>query len=115
MPGPEFFQTRMGAVFFESTLPEIARQLKRIADALEAKQTTTSAEYDPEERLKKGFLPDVRGWSFGPDDTAFKVETVLRAFEYDTAHYTTEKLGDRVYFDAQMHDLVSLIIKTVLR
>lgn len=36
MPGPEFFQTRMGAVFFESTMPEIARQLKRIADALEA-------------------------------------------------------------------------------
>lgn len=36
MSGPEFFQTRMGHVFYESTMPEIARQLKRIADALEA-------------------------------------------------------------------------------
>lgn len=31
----EFFKTRMGARFYEHTMPEIATQLKRIADALE--------------------------------------------------------------------------------
>ena len=33
--GPEFFQTRMGATFFEHTMPELVKQLKRIANALE--------------------------------------------------------------------------------
>ena len=37
---PEFFQTRMGARFFERDVPEIARQLARIADALERLATT---------------------------------------------------------------------------
>ena len=31
----DFYQTVMGKRFFEGTVPEIARQLKRIADALE--------------------------------------------------------------------------------
>lgn len=31
----DFFKTRMGARFYEHTMPEIAAQLKRIADALE--------------------------------------------------------------------------------
>jgi hypothetical protein len=36
MSGPHFYETRMGQKFIESTMPEIARQLGRIADALEA-------------------------------------------------------------------------------
>lgn len=32
--GPEFFQTRMGMTFFEHTMPELVKQLKRIADAM---------------------------------------------------------------------------------
>ncbi len=35
MSGPEFFQTRMGQIFFESTLPELTRQLSRVATAME--------------------------------------------------------------------------------
>jgi len=35
--GPEFFQTMMGRQFYDGTMPEIARQLKRLADALEVK------------------------------------------------------------------------------
>jgi hypothetical protein len=31
----EFFQTIMGRKYYEHDVPEIARQLKRIADALE--------------------------------------------------------------------------------
>lgn len=38
MPGPEFFQTRMGHVFFETTVPRIASALERIATALERPQ-----------------------------------------------------------------------------
>lgn len=33
--GPEFFQTRMGQVFYEATVPRIATALERIADAME--------------------------------------------------------------------------------
>ncbi len=32
----EFFQTRMGQIFFESTMPKVASQLERIANAMEA-------------------------------------------------------------------------------
>lgn len=35
MPSPEFQETVGGRRFLEGTMPEIARQLKRIADALE--------------------------------------------------------------------------------
>lgn len=37
MAGPEFFQTRMGQMFFEGTIPKIIRSLERIANALEKK------------------------------------------------------------------------------
>lgn len=35
MPGPEFFQTPMGRRFYESTMPDIATALLRIAGVLE--------------------------------------------------------------------------------
>ena len=34
MSGPEFFQTRMGARFYEGTMPKIAEQLDRLNDNL---------------------------------------------------------------------------------
>jgi hypothetical protein len=33
---PEFFQTKMGAMFYDGTMPRIAKALTRIADQLEA-------------------------------------------------------------------------------
>ncbi len=36
MGGVEFFQTRMGARFYEGTMPKIAEQLERLNDNLEA-------------------------------------------------------------------------------
>jgi hypothetical protein len=36
MPGPEFFQTRMGQKFFESDVPRIARALESIAEKFSA-------------------------------------------------------------------------------
>jgi len=36
MNGPAFFQTRMGARFYEGTMPKIAEQLERLNDNLEA-------------------------------------------------------------------------------
>jgi len=35
MPDVQFFQTRMGHRFYESTLPELVRQLARLNDLLE--------------------------------------------------------------------------------
>jgi len=35
MPGPEFFQTRMGKAFYEGTMPRVAKALERIADVME--------------------------------------------------------------------------------
>ena len=32
---PKFFETTMGAAFYQGTMPRIARALERIADALE--------------------------------------------------------------------------------
>ena len=36
MSGPEFFQTLMGARFYEGTMPRVAEQLERLNDNLEA-------------------------------------------------------------------------------
>lgn len=36
MPGPEFFQTRMGVRFYEVTAPRVAEELGRLNDNLEA-------------------------------------------------------------------------------
>ena len=33
--GPQFHETIRGRTFYESTMPTIARELKRVADALE--------------------------------------------------------------------------------
>lgn len=33
--GPEFYQTGLGRKFYEVDFPELAKQMKRIADALE--------------------------------------------------------------------------------
>jgi hypothetical protein len=33
--GPEFHETRAGRTFYEHTLPELVRQLARLADAVE--------------------------------------------------------------------------------
>jgi len=35
MPDIQFFQTRMGQRFYESTLPELVRQITRLNDLLE--------------------------------------------------------------------------------
>lgn len=40
MSGPSFFQTLMGKVYYEGTLPRIARALERLATALEAQNPT---------------------------------------------------------------------------
>ena len=34
---PEFHETRYGKIFFDAQLPDLIKQLKRIADALEQK------------------------------------------------------------------------------
>lgn len=35
MAGPEFFQTRMGQVFYEGTMPALVRELKKLNESLE--------------------------------------------------------------------------------
>jgi hypothetical protein len=35
MSGPQFHETRMGVRFYEHTLPELMRQIARLADAVE--------------------------------------------------------------------------------
>lgn len=47
MSGPSFFQTLMGKVYYEGTLPRIARALERIATALEAQNPTTTTVATP--------------------------------------------------------------------
>jgi len=55
MTGPEFFQTRMGARFFEATAPKIADQLERLNANLEA--LVTEMKLQREEQAAK---PDAK-------------------------------------------------------
>lgn len=45
---PELHETHMGVKLIEGTLPDIAKQLKRIADVLENK-------YDPADQIASAF------------------------------------------------------------
>lgn len=38
MTGPEFFQTRMGQIYYEHTMPEMVKALNKIATAMEKQQ-----------------------------------------------------------------------------
>jgi len=40
MPGPEFFQTRMGQRFYETTMPDLVAELRRLNTNLEALRET---------------------------------------------------------------------------
>jgi hypothetical protein len=50
--GPEFFKTPMGRRYYEHTLPELAKQLERIADVLEALLARLDTK-EPEEGSKR--------------------------------------------------------------
>jgi hypothetical protein len=50
--GPEFWQTPLGRRYYEHTLPDLAKQLQRIADALEA-LLERLAKKDPEVEGKR--------------------------------------------------------------
>ncbi len=46
--GPQLHETRIGQRFFEHTLPELVRELSRIADALETLAATTGPKPTPQ-------------------------------------------------------------------
>jgi hypothetical protein len=49
MTGPQFFQTGYGRRFFDAQLPQLIKNLGRIADALEAKPEVTVTSEPPKE------------------------------------------------------------------
>lgn len=56
VPGPQFFETRMGHQFYEGTMPRIANALERIAVALEriaCLPTEDTKESAPEQKEKQ--------------------------------------------------------------
>ena len=55
---PDFFETRMGRAFYERDVPEIARQLARIAAALERLAT---ADGEPQTTAAPAGGEDPRG------------------------------------------------------
>ena len=50
MNGPAFFQTRMGARFYEGTMPKVAEQLERLNENLEALLEVLRRDTDPPAR-----------------------------------------------------------------
>lgn len=53
MTGPEFFQTAMGRQFYDGTMPEIAKALRRIATAMEAQISHKEKEIYKKENILK--------------------------------------------------------------
>ena len=64
---PEFFQTRMGQQFYDSTMPRIAEALEKLVTSLEKPQT---AKHTIEIRLWGGSLNKVDGI---PEGTTVKI------------------------------------------
>lgn len=50
MAGPEFWQTRMGQVFFEGTMPALVRELKKLNENLD--RFTTSFQEEEKKKAK---------------------------------------------------------------
>ena len=50
MSEPEFFRTPMGRTFYGHTLPELVRQITRVADALE--RAVVALERNPDSRVE---------------------------------------------------------------
>ena len=48
MPGPQFFETIMGARFYKGDVPRIGKALKSIAESLEVLAADKRAEWEPE-------------------------------------------------------------------
>lgn len=55
--GPEFFQTRLGRIHIETTIPKLSKNIEKLANSLEK----CGIEFSPE--LKKGFLNCIFGIS----------------------------------------------------
>lgn len=53
MPGPEFFETRMGRKFFEMDVPDLTEAINRLASAIEKANTLKEKEQN-----KKGAKND---------------------------------------------------------
>jgi hypothetical protein len=47
MPNPEFYQTRMGQIFYEGTMPRLFQALEHIATALECIATALKDQKAP--------------------------------------------------------------------
>lgn len=61
--GPEFFQTKMGHIFYEGTVPALVRELKRLNDNLErlqqAPQIQITTRPDPYANKCKGCFSEM--------------------------------------------------------
>lgn len=88
--GPEFFQTGMGRVFFESTMPRIADALARIADALNKGQPPVAvAQHVEVNRQRSGVASPSR--KLEPTVVA-KVKAILRG-PHDDASAMLEQIA----------------------
>lgn len=66
--GPRFFETRMGATFYDHTMPRLAAAVERVAEALDRK-----ADGDTVDQIAA--LLDGREWTA---DTASAIADVVR-------------------------------------
>jgi hypothetical protein len=58
MTAPDFFQTRMGARFYEATMPKIADQLERLNGSLEALVTELRLQREAQASQQPAPTPD---------------------------------------------------------
>lgn len=64
MSGPQFFQTGMGKIFFEGTMPRLYRAIDRLADVLAGPREYKVVTIKSNDALLQGELDDLgaSGW-----------------------------------------------------
>ena len=89
----EFFRTPMGRDFFDHTMPEIARQLKRLADAQEKKNVEKAVQ----ETLKVAYLfnteKELANWLVKENILRYANEDELFALFHTFKEYYNELPG----------------------
>jgi hypothetical protein len=73
MAGPEFFQTRMGQVFYEHTMPNIAKAIEHLATVIEKEDEASLYSADGKKIQKLGELTKETILKYTSEDELFAV------------------------------------------
>jgi hypothetical protein len=111
--GPQFFQTRMGQLFFEVTMPKVADELARLnATLLRIAEALPAPHPQPTATESTTALPGDPARVAAP---AFGIEVMAMLAQIAREHLGIVTLGERELDQLDFHDLSVASVAAALR